>query len=172
MVGETYLSEEDVLKELKINRAQLEDLIRTGKILPSYQDGVRKFKASEIEKLKSEKIEETVVAPPPPPPPEAPPPPPPTEEIGSTRVIEPPKEAPKLRVKRQAPPKEKPEFLKGPKPKKEEKVVPVGKLPAILLLLSIIVLGLSLWSLYFSWKEASLPGFLATLVKMVAGSGG
>ena len=166
MVGETYLSEEDVLKELKINRAQLEDLIRTGKILPSYQDGVRKFKASEIEKLKSEKIEETVVAPPPPPPP------PPTEEIGSTRVIEPPKEAPKLRVKRQEPPKEKPEFLKGPKPKKEEKVVPVGKLPAILLLLSIIVLGLSLWSLYFSWKAASLPGFLATLVKMVAGSGG
>ncbi len=48
MVGENFLDEEEVLRKLKINKAQLEELIKEGKILPSYQEGIRKFKESEI----------------------------------------------------------------------------------------------------------------------------
>ena len=172
MVGENLLDEEAVLKELGINRAQLEDMIRTGKILPSYQNGVRKFRASEIEKIKTQKIEEPPPSAPQPPPQttQAPPStPPPAEEVGSTRVIEPPKEVKKLRVKKQEPPKEKPDFLKRPPSTRE--TVSVGKLPPILLLLSFIVLGLSLGILYLSWKASPLPNFLLSLIKSIARGG-
>ncbi len=179
MAGEKFLSEEEVSKELGINKAQLEEFVRMGKILPSYKDGMRKFKSSEVEKLKlslSEKTEvppvETSSKPEVPPRVETPPEAPPiAEEVGSTRVIEPPKEAPRLRVKKQTAPSEKPDFLKGPSAS-----VPIvssmGKLESILLILSLLLLIFSAGSLYFVWKGSSLPSILLTVIKSISGLGG
>jgi len=172
MVGENFLSEEETLKELQINKAQLEEFIRLGKILPSYQDGQRRFKATEVEKIKSTLSESPPVEAPPPEETSSPTvPPPTTEEVGSTRIIEPPKESPRLKVKKQAPPSEKPKFLKEP-PKGVGVTPNIGKLNGVLLSLSLIILIISVVSLYFTWKGAPLPNILLTLLKTLSQLGG
>ncbi|GEM_PF-4877772 len=177
MVGENFLTEEEVLKELKVNKAQLEEFIRSGKILPSYQEGQRKFKATEVENIK---VSLAASPPPPittpsagtPPPVESAPPTSQVDDAGSTRVIEPPKKTPKLKVKQQTPPPtEKPGFLKEP-PKRKAGAPHVGKLNGILLIVSLLILLLSLGSLYFTWKGNALPNFLLTLLNTISQLGG
>ncbi|NOZ63377.1 MAG: helix-turn-helix domain-containing protein [Caldiserica bacterium] len=177
MVGENFLTEEEVLKELKINKAQLEEFIKSGKILPSYQEGQRKFKATEVENIK---VSLSAAPPPPvttppvgtPPPVESAPPTPQAEDVGSTRVIEPPKKAPKLKVKQQTPPPtEKPGFLKEPT-KSKAGAPNIGKLNGILLIVSLVILLLSVGSLYFTWKGNALPNFLLTLLNAISQLGG
>jgi len=175
MVGENFLTEEEVLKELKINKAQLEEFIRSGKILPSYQEGQRKFKATEVENIKvSLSSSSPPVATPPTetaPPVGSPSPTSQVEDVGSTRVIEPPKKAPKVKVKQQTQPKEKPGFLKEP-PKSKAGAPNIGKLNGVLLILSLVILLLSVGSLYFTWKGNTLPNFLLTLLNAISQLGG
>ncbi len=92
------------------------------------------------------------------------------EETGSTRVIEPPKEAPKLRVK-SMPKGETPEFLKEPAKTRVE-VTMGDKITFLLLVLSLIVSLLAVIPLYFVWKGGTIPGFLSSLVKALGSLGG
>jgi len=74
MVEEKYLSEEEFLEELKIDKVQLESWVKEGKVLPVYQQGARKFKQSEISKLSLNRVGKPMPSSPPPPAKEVPPP--------------------------------------------------------------------------------------------------
>ncbi len=54
MGPEELLTEEEVLKMLKINKAQLENYVREGKLSPLYQESVRKFKRSDLSEITKE----------------------------------------------------------------------------------------------------------------------
>lgn len=123
MGPEELLTEEEALKQLKVNKAQLENYVKEGKLSPLYQESVRKFKMSELSKIMEEKKPEpeptqtpessspTEDTSPPGPTPPTPAEPPPIEKKespllkktnnneGSTRIIEPPKEARKIGVR-------------------------------------------------------------------------
>ena len=98
MVPEELLNEVEVLKMLKINKAQLENYVREGRLSPLYQESVRKFKRSDLSEITKE--------PPIEPPVEIPfietPPeykgPERRKEEGSTRIIEPPKESREIKI--------------------------------------------------------------------------
>ena len=93
---EELLNEEETLKMLKINKAQLENYVREGKLTPLYQESVRMFKLGDISKITREN-----------PPPSTPPTTQPpeieesfikTQKEGSTRIIEPPASATKIGI--------------------------------------------------------------------------
>lgn len=89
---EELLTEEETLKLLKINKAQLENYVREGKLTPLYQESVRRFKLSDVSRITTET----------PVPPVAPSEEEPsfikTQKEGSTRIIEAPKETTKIGI--------------------------------------------------------------------------
>ncbi|HIE44523.1 MAG TPA: hypothetical protein EYP78_07010 [Candidatus Omnitrophica bacterium] len=122
MVGEQFFTEEETLRKLKINKAQLEEFIRQGKLTPIYQEGIRKFRQSDISQIAEKPVSESVPPPPEPAPPaEKPTPPPPSEPIPppSTEVPPPPKAAPPP-----TPPSAKEKRRVSPPPSVEKKPTP------------------------------------------------
>lgn len=102
------LTEEEILKMLKVNKAQLENYVREGKLSPLYQESVRKFKHSDVSKLTGETTTPSPIEIAPPLEDESPILKKPDEspilkkpkEKGSTRVIEPPKESREIGINR------------------------------------------------------------------------
>ncbi len=155
---EELLNEEESLKLLKVNKAQLENYVREGKLSPLYQDSIRKFKLSEISKISLEPSPSFASTPPP------------TREEpsfirapkeGSTRVIEPPKETTRIGIFKtgskgstfeaeQTPEK----FLKsGGKSSSASQ----GNLPTILLIAALLISVFSVLALTFTLQGKELP---------------
>ncbi len=150
---EELLNEEEALKLLKVNKAQLEKYVKEGKLAPLYQESVRKIKLSEISKITVE-----------------PPVAPPTKEEpsfikaqqeGSTRVIEPPRETTRIGLNRtgskgssfeaeQSPGK----FLKS---LNKSQASSLGNWPAILLIVAFIISAFSVSILAFNLQGKEIP---------------
>ena len=89
---EELLNEEETLKMLKINKAQLENYVREGKLTPLYQESVRKFKLSDVSRVTGEMSTSPIETS------AAEPPFIKTQSEGSTRVIEPPSDTTKIGI--------------------------------------------------------------------------
>ncbi len=152
---EELLNEEETLKLLKINKAQLENYVREGKLTPLYQESVRKFKLNDISKITVEPSAAPVS------PIKEEPPFIKTQKEGSTRVIEPPKETTQIGINRtgakgstfEANP-ESENFLK------QLKTTPSagqGNLTAILLIVAFLISAFSVFMLTFTLQGKELP---------------
>jgi len=156
---EELLNEEESLKLLKVNKAQLENYVREGKLSPLYQDSIRKFKLSEISKISAA----------PPPSPTVTPPAPAKEEPsfiktqkeGSTRVIEPPKESTRIGVTKTG--AKGSTFEAGQTSEKFLKSVAKASstskdnLSAPLLIVALLILAFSVFTLFFVLQGKELP---------------
>lgn len=151
---EELLNEEETLKLLKINKAQLENYIREGKLTPLYQESVRKFTLNDISKITVEnptapvsfvKEEPPFIK---------------TQKEGSTRVIEPPKETTKIRISRTGARGSSFESTEGGEQflKQLEKAPSSkGNLNAILLIVALLISAFSVFILTFSLQGKELP---------------
>lgn len=163
MGPEEFLTEEEVLKRLKVNKAQLENYVREGKLSPLYQESVRKFKLSDISKItvgiSVPPIEIT----------------PPFEdespliktskEEGSTRVIEPPRNSLKIGINKTGVKakveKETEEFLK---PLEEIAPTTQGKYISILLIVALVFSVISMFVFTYNLQGKELPQINKLLV--------
>ena len=89
---EELLSEEEALKLLKVNKVQLENYVREGRLTPLYQESVRKFKLSDVSRITVETPVPPIAST------EEEPPFIKTQKEGSTRIIEPPKETTRIGI--------------------------------------------------------------------------
>jgi hypothetical protein len=154
---EELLNEEETLKLLKVNKAQLENYVREGKLAPLYQESVRKFKLSEISKITVEpsaspvtpiKEEPSFIK---------------TQQEGSTRVVEPPKETTKIGITRTGSKGSTFEAAQGTEQflKQLEKAPQhnQGSLTAILLIVTLAISAFSVFMLTFTLQGKELPQF-------------
>lgn len=160
---EELLNEEETLKLLKINKAQLENYVKEGKLSPLYQESVRKFKLSDISKITVEPS-----SPKPQPPPDSSTPPHikkeepsfiKTQKEGSTRVIEAPTETTKIGVVKTGTKgstfeadNNTEKFLKPLKKAASSQ----GSLPAILLVVALVISAFSIVTLTFTLQGNGL----------------
>lgn len=153
---EELLNEEESLKLLKVNKAQLENYVREGKLVPLYQDSVRKFKLSDVSKITLDpsassatpiKEEPSFIK---------------TQKEGSTRVIEPPKETTRIGIS--------PTGSKGStfesSQDSEKFLKPLEKLsssgfqgnwPIMLLIVAFLISAFSVFMLVFTLQGKELP---------------
>ena len=159
MGPEELLTEEEALKILKINKAQLENYVREGRLSPLYQESVRKFKRSDVSAI----IKDIPVAPIELTSPfeDEPPLTKTSREEGSTRVIEPPKESMKIGVNKTTGvkatfEKEAEKFLK---PEDIASTTHEEKWITILLGVALVISALSVFTLIYNLKGKELPFF-------------
>jgi hypothetical protein len=153
------LTEEEILKMLKINKAQLENYVREGKLSPLYQESVRKFKHSDVSKITGETTTPSPIEIAPPPENGSPILKTPKEK-GSNRVIEPPKESREIGVNKTgmkfALDKESEKLLRPPEvggaafAQKEKWVF-------ILLIAAFVISAFSVFMLTYNLKGKGLP---------------
>lgn len=157
MGPEELLTEEEVLKMLKINKAQLENYVREGRLSPLYQESVRKFKRSDLSEITKEPpieppVEIPLIGTPGYKGPER------RKEEGSTRIIEPPKENREIRINKTGTKGiHKEETEKFSKPL--ERVIPTTQENWILISLSaaFVIAAFSIFMLTFNLKGKEIP---------------
>lgn len=158
MGPEELLTEEEALKILKINKAQLENYVREGRLSPLYQESVRKFKRSDLSAI----IKDVPVAPVELASPfeDEPPLTKTSREEGSTRVIEPPKESRKIGVNKTTGVKATFEKEAERLLKPIEDIAPATheeKWITILLSVALVISALSIFTLIYNLKGKNLP---------------
>ena len=158
---EELLNEEETLKLLKINKAQLENYVREGKLAPLYQESVRKFKLSDISKITAAPSPSSPPKPPAAPPEEEEPTPfIRTQKEGSTRIIEAPTETTKVGVLKTGSrgstfeaEEGTEDFLKGP----QKSQATIGSLTMILLAVAFIISAFSIFMLSSTLMGKGIP---------------
>jgi hypothetical protein len=149
---EELLTEEETLKLLKINKAQLENYVKENRLSPLYQESVRKFKLSDVSKITVEppvmplKEETPFIK---------------IQKEGSTRVIEPPKETTKIGIIKTG--SKGSTFESEQEPEqfiKQLKKTPLhsqGDLPVMLLIAAFLISAFSVFMLAFTLQGKEFP---------------